>query len=131
MEYYDEVIKKLLKTQFELETGTYKRMSNELRLKNFNKELEKMKLMRKDKTHMQFKETCTTDCKVGSTQKSFDPKMKPITIKEMTMGNTYKNRYIELEIVTELFMIVSVMFLGKDTNGDLILIAINMMMKRI
>ena len=124
MEYYDEVIKRLLKTQFELETGTYKRMSNELRLKNFNKELEKMNLMRKDKTIKQFKETCTTDCKVGSTQKSFDPKMKPITIKEMTMGNTYKNKYIELEIVTELFMIVSVMFLGKDTNGELVLIAI-------
>ena len=127
MEYYEEVLKRLLKTQFELDTGTYKRMPNELRLENFNKEFQKSLLMRQDKTHAQFKEfkeTCTTDCKVGLTKKSFDPKMKPITIKEMTLGNTYKNKYIELEIVTGLVMIVSIMFLGKDINGDLVLVAV-------
>ena len=124
MESYDEILQHLLKTQFELSTGTYKRMSNELRLQTFNKELAKAQRMNKDKTKTQFKQTCTTDCKVGSTKKSFDPKMKPITIKEMTMGNTYKNKYIELEIVTELLIIVSIMFLGKDINGDYVLIAI-------
>lgn len=30
MESYDEILQHLLKTQFELSTGTYKRMSNEL-----------------------------------------------------------------------------------------------------
>ena len=124
MESYDEILQRLLKTQFELSTGTYKRMSNELRLQTFNKELAKAQRMNKDKTKTQFKQTCTTDCKVGSTKKSFDPKMKPITIKEMTMGNTYKNKYIELEIVTELLIIVSIMFLGKDINGDYVLIAV-------
>ena len=99
-------------------------MSNELRLKNFNKELAKFQLMNKDKTINQFKQTCTTDCKVGSTKKSFDPNMKPIAIKEMTMGNTYKNKYIEFEIVTEPLIIVSMMFLGKDINGDFVLIAV-------
>ena len=124
MESYDEILQRLLKTQFELSTGTYKRMSNVLRLKNFNKELTKFQLMNKDKTINQFKQTCTTDCKVGSTKKSFDPNMKPITIKEMTMGNTYKNKYIEFEIVTEPLIIVSMMFLGKDINGDFVLIAV-------
>ena len=118
------MLKHLLKTQYELETGTYKRMPNEERLKKFNKELKKMIRIKNDKNYFQFKQTCTTDCKVGSTHKSFNPKMKPITIKEMTMGNTYRDRYIKFEIVTELDMIVSIMFLGKDDNGDLVLIAV-------
>ena len=118
------MLKHLLKTQYELETGTYKRMPNEERLKKFNKELKKMIRIKNDKNYFQFKQTCTTDCKVCSTHKSFNPKMKPITIKEMTMGNTYRDRYIKFEIVTELDMIVSIMFLGKDDNGDLVLIAV-------
>ena len=118
------MLKHLLKTQYELETGTYKRMPNEERLKKFNKELKKMIRIKNDKSYFQFKQTCTTDSKVGSTHKSFNPKMKPITIKEMTMGNTYRDRYIKFEIVTELDMIVSIMFLGKDDNGDLVLIAV-------
>ena len=80
--------------------------------------------IKNDKSYFQFKQTCTTDSKVGSTHKSFNPKMKPITIKEMTMGYTYRDRYIKFEIVTELDMIVSIMFLGKDDNGDLVLIAV-------
>ena len=118
------MLKHLLKTQYELETGTYKRMPNEERLKKFNKELKKMIRIKNDKSYFQFKQTCTTDCKVGSTHKSFNTKMKPITIKEMTMGNTYRDRYIKFEIVTELDMIVSIMFLGKDDNSDLVLIAV-------
>ena len=124
MESMDEIIKHLIKTQYELDTGTYKSMSNKERLQKFNIQLKKNKKLRNDKDYFQIKETCTTDCKVGSTKKSFDPKMKPITIKEMTMGNTYKNKYIELEIVTELLIIVSIMFLGKDINGDYVLIAV-------
>ena len=42
----------------------------------------------------------------------------------MTMGTTYKDRYIKFEIVTDLTMMTSIMFLGKDDNGDLVLIAI-------
>ena len=120
----DEILKHLIKTQYELDTGTYKRMSNQERLERFNKESEKQKRIRNNKDLFQFKQTCTTDSKVGSTNKAFDPKMKPITVKEMTMGNTYRNRYIKLEIITELQMIVSIMFLGKDDNGDYILIAV-------
>ena len=120
----DEILKHLIKTQYELDTGTYKRMSNQERLERFNKESEKQKRIRNNKDLFQFKQTCTTDSKVGSTNKTFDPKMKPITVKEMAMGNTYRNRYIKLEIITELQMIVSIMFLGKDDNGDYILIAV-------
>ena len=35
--------------------------------------------------------TCNTDCKVGKTKKSFNNDMKPITIKGMLLGTTYKN----------------------------------------
>ena len=124
MNSMDEILKHLIKTQYELDTGTYKPMSNKERLERFNKESEKQKRMRNNKDLFQFKQTCTTDCKVGSTNKTFDPKMKPITVKEMTFGNTYRNRYIKLEIITELQMIVSIMFLGKDDNGDYILVAV-------
>ena len=123
----EDIINKLLKINFQLQTGTYKRISNEERLKNFNKELpkfKKMKKMEKDKTKTILKNTCTTDSKVGLTHKSFNPKMKSITIKEMEMGNVYKDKYIKFEIITELNMIVSIMFLGKDDNGDLCLIAV-------
>ena len=124
MNSMDEILKHLIKTQYELDTGTYKPMSNKERLERFNKESEKQKRMRNNKDLFLFKHTCTTDCKVGSTNKTFDPKMKPITVKEMTMGNTYRNRYIKLEIITELQMIVSIAFLGKDDNGDYILVAV-------
>ena len=88
MNSYDNILKHLLKTQFELQSGTFKPISDEERLKRFNKEFKKTQNIMKDKSHFQFKQTCTTDCKVGSTHKSFDPKMKPITIKEITLGNT-------------------------------------------
>ena len=114
MESMDEIIKHLIKTQYELDTGTYKSMSNKERLQKFNIQLKKNKKLRNDKDYFQIKETCTTDCKVGLNNKTFDPKMKPITIKEMIMGNTYKDRYIKLEIISELMMIVSIMFIGKD-----------------
>ena len=116
-------IQHLLKIQNELETGTYKRMPNNERLKQFNTELKQIRKERKTYPTA-IKHTCTTDCKVGSTNKSFNSNMKPITIKEMTLGTTYKNRYIKFEIVTELMIMASIMFLGKDENGDLVLIAI-------
>ena len=50
--------------------------------------------------------------------------MKSITINEMSLGNTYKKKYIQLEIYTEIILMTSVMFLGKDNNNDLTLIAI-------
>ena len=68
--------------------------------------------------------TCITDCKFGKTQKSFNNDMKPITIKEMSLGTNYKNKYIKLEIYTELIIMTSIMFLGRDDNNDLTLIAI-------
>ena len=49
--------------------------------------------------------------------------MKPITIKEMTLGTTYTNRYIIFEIITEIKLMISIMFLGKDNNVDLVLIS--------
>ena len=97
-------------------------MPNKERLENYNSVLQKFKSINKDLYLIN--QTCTTDCKVGNTHKSFNNDMKPITIKEMTMGNTYKNRYIKFEIVTELTMMTSIMFLGKDDNNDLVLIAI-------
>ena len=120
----DEILTNLLKTSFQFQTNTYKPISNEERLKKFYKEMNRTKNILNDKTKTAIKQTCTTDCKVGSTHKSFNPKMKPITLKEMKMGNTYKDRYIKIEIVTELHMIVSIMFIGKDDNGDLVLIAV-------
>ena len=45
----DEILKHLIKTQYELDTGTYKRMSNQERLERFNKESEKQKRMRNNK----------------------------------------------------------------------------------
>ena len=123
MDDYYRQIEHLLKTQMELQNGTYKRMPNEERLEKYNRELKHFQSMYK-KDYYLINQTCTTDCKVGSTHKSFDNKMKPITVKEMTMGTTYKDRYIKLEIVTDLIMMTSIMFLGKDDNGDLVLIAI-------
>jgi tetratricopeptide (TPR) repeat protein len=98
-------------------------MPNEERLEKYNRELKHFQSMYK-KDYYLINQTCTTDCKVGSTHKSFNNKMKPITVKEMTMGTTYKDRYIKFEIVTDLTMMTSIMFLGKDDNGDLVLIAI-------
>jgi hypothetical protein len=66
----DEILKHLIKTQYELDTGTYKPMSNKERLERFNKESEKQKRMRNNKDLFQFKQTCTTFCKVGSTNKT-------------------------------------------------------------
>ena len=77
-------IQHLLKIQNELETGTYKRMPNNERLKQFNTELKQIRKERKTYPTA-IKHTCTTDCKVGSTNKSFNSNMKPITIKEMTL----------------------------------------------
>jgi tetratricopeptide (TPR) repeat protein len=123
MDDYYRQLEHMLKTQLELQNGTYKRMPNEERLEKYNRELKKFQSMYK-KDYYLINQTCTTDCKVGSTHKSFDNKMKPITVKEMTMGTTYKDKYIKFEIVTDLTMMTSIMFLGKDDNGDLVLIAI-------
>ena len=123
MEDYYRQMQRLMKIQYELETGTYKRMSNEERLDNYNEILKKFKLSYKSDLYY-YNGTCTTDCKVGNTQKSFNNNMKPIRIKEMTLGTTYRNRYIIFEIITELTMMTSVMFLGKDENNDFVLIAI-------
>ena len=121
-DYYNQ-IQHLLKTQMELQSGTYKRMPNKQRLEEYNRELKKIQSMY-NKDYYLINQTCTTDSKVGSTHKSFDNSMKPITIKEMTLGTTYKNRYIKFEIVTGLTLMTSIMFLGKDDNEDLVLIAI-------
>ena len=122
MESQEELLKRLLNINLQMQTGTFKRMPNKERLDNFNKELSYYR--RKQKDHIILKQTCTTDSKVGLTHKSFNPKMKPITIKDMTMGNIYKDRYIKFEIITELQMMVSIMFLGKDDNDDYALIAV-------
>ena len=124
MDYYFQQLDHLLKTQYELETGIYKRMSNEKRLENYYKKFKLFQMSIKKTDLYLINKTCTTDCKVGNTQKSFNSNMKPITIKEMTLGTTYRNRYIIFEIITELTMMTSIMFLGKDENKDLVLIAI-------
>lgn len=123
MEDYFRNLQHLFKIKSDLDNGTYKRMTNKERVENFNNVLNKFKLM--NKCPYIVNKTCTTDCKVGNTNKSFNNDMKPITIKDMVMGNIYKNRYIKFEIVTELVMMTSIMFLGKDDNEDLVLIAIN------
>ena len=123
MEDYFRNLQHLFKIKSDLDNGTYKRMTNKERVENFNNVLNKFKLM--NKFPYIVNKTCTTDCKVGNTNKSFNNDMKPITIKDMVMGNIYKNRYIKFEIVTELVMMTSIMFLGKDDNEDLVLIAIN------
>ncbi len=125
MDEYEKLISKLLQTKFELDTGIYKRKSNKQILEDFNDQLEKMKKIEMNKNQYSIiNNTCTTDCKVGKTQKSFNNDMKPITIKEMSLGTTYKNKYIKLEIYTELIIMTSIMFLGRDDNNDLTLIAI-------
>ena len=121
--YYNK-LQHLLKTQLELQTGTYKRMPNQKRLEMFNKEYQYFYDRVISNKYNTVTQTCTTDCKVGSTNKSFKNSMKPITIKEMTLGTTYRDRYIKLEIVTGVILMASVMFLGKDDNEDLVLIAI-------
>ena len=120
----DDTISQLLKKNIELLSGTYKPMSNKEKLDEYNKGLEKFKSLYNNKNSHKLYQTCTTDCKVGNTKKSFNNSMKPITFKEMTFGNIYRDRYIKLEIVTELKLMASVMFLGKDDNEDLALIAI-------
>ena len=120
----DENLLRIWKTMCDLQSGKYKPKSNQEKLKEYNKSLEKFKSIYNSKDLCKLYQTCTTDCKVGNTQKSFNNRMKPITFKEMTFGNTYRDRYITLEIVTELKLMASVMFLGKDDNGDLALIAI-------
>ena len=125
MDEYEKLMKKLLQTKFELDAGIYKRKSNKQILEDFNDQLEKMKKIEMNKNQYSIiNNTCTTDCKVGKTQKSFNNDMKPITIKEMSLGTTYKNKYIKLEIYTELIIMTSIMFLGRDDNNDLTLIAI-------
>ena len=98
-------------------------MPNKERLEKYNRDLKKFQSFY-NKDYYLYNHTCTTDSKVGTTHKSFNNNMKPITIKDMTLGTTYKNRYIKFEIVTELTIMTSIMFLGKDENEDLVLIAI-------
>ena len=123
MDNFYNQIQHLLKTQYELDAGIYKRMPNKQRLEKFNNQLKEFQSL-KEKNYYMINQTCTTDSKVGNTHKSFKNDMKPITIKEMTLGNTYKNRYIKFEIVTGILMMTSVMFLGKDDNEDIVLIAV-------
>ena len=120
MEFYE----KLLKTIFELKTGTYKRKSNKEILEEYNKTLKHFKSTLNLNGYSKINQTCTSDCQVGKTHKSFNNNMKSITINEMSLGNTYKKKYIQLEIYTEIILMTSVMFLGKDNNNDLTLIAI-------
>jgi hypothetical protein len=124
MESCDQFIQQILNTNNKISTGEYKRMPNEERLESFNNQLKFNSELRKDRNKKICKHTCITDSKVGLTHKSFNPKMKPITIKEMDLGNIHRNRYIIFEIVTDIDIIVSIMFLGKDDNGDLISIAL-------
>ena len=123
MDDYYRKLQHIIKTKYEIDNGTYKRMSNKEKLDNFYHEFKNFQLSLNSNFNL-INRTCTTDCKVGSTHKSFNNSMKPITIKEMELGTTYRNRYIKFEIVTELTMMTSIMFLGKDDNGDLVLIAI-------
>ena len=123
MDDYYRQFEHILKTQLELNNGTYKRMSNKERLEKYNLELKEIRA-EYDQYNYKINQTCNTDCKVGKTNKSFNNNMRPITIKEMSLGTTYKNRYITFEIVTELTKMTSIMFLGKDENEDLVLIAI-------
>ena len=123
MDDYYRQLEHILKTQLELNNGTYKRMSNKERLEKYNLELKEIRA-EYDQYNYKINQTCNTDCKVGKTNKSFNNNMRPITIKEMSLGTTYKNRYITFEIVTELTKMTSIMFLGKDENEDLVLIAI-------
>ena len=123
MEDYYRQLEHMIKTKSDLENGTYTRMPNKQRLENYNRLLKNFQ-SKYNKDLYFINKTCTTDCKVGNTCKSFDNNMKPITIKDMTLGTTYKNRYIKFEIVTELTILTSIMFLGKDDNEDLVLIAI-------
>ena len=124
MEEDMELYEKLLKTMFELKTGTYKRKSNKQILKEYNKTLKQFKSTLNLTGYISINQTCTTDCQIGKTHKSFNNNMHSITINEMTLGNTYKNKYIKLEIYTEIILMTSIMFLGKDNNNDLTLIAI-------
>ena len=119
MEFYE----KLLKTYFELKTGIYKRKSNKQILEEYNKDLQKYKSIN-NLNGYRVNHTCTSDCQIGKIYKSFNNNMKSITINEMTLGTTYKKKYIKLEIYTELIIMTSIMFLGKDNNNDLALIAI-------
>ena len=119
MEFYE----KLLKTFFELKTGIYKRKSNKQILEEYNKDLQKYKSIN-NLNGYRVNHTCTSDCQIGKIYKSFNNNMKSITINEMTLGTTYKKKYIKLEIYTELIIMTSIMFLGKDNNNDLALIAI-------
>ena len=123
MDNYLSQLQHIIKTQYELDNGTYKRMPNKERLEKYNRELKQIQSEYK-KNYYKINQTCTTDSKVGKTNKLFNSNMKPITIKEMSLGTTYKNRYIKFEIVTELTIMTSIMFLGKDENEDLALIAI-------
>ena len=98
MDNFYEQIQHMLKTQYELNAGIYKRMPNKQRLEQFNSQLKQFQSLYK-KDYYLINQTCTTDSKVGNTHKSFDNNMKPITIKEMTLGTTYKNRYIKFELL--------------------------------
>jgi hypothetical protein len=95
MSYNDETSQRLLKAILGLMAGTFKGISNEDRLKNFQRTFQKLSDMRrKDDDFLQLKQTFVTDSKVGSVHKTFNPKMKPITIKEMTLGDKYEDKYI-------------------------------------
>ena len=66
MDDYYLQLEYMLKTQLELQNGTYKRMSNEERLENYNRVLKHFQSIHKKDLYL-LNQTCTTDCKVGST----------------------------------------------------------------
>ena len=72
----DDRSQRLLKSILGLMTGTFKHISNEERINNFNREFKNLSDMRKDKTYIQTNITFTSDSKVGSIHKTFNPKMK-------------------------------------------------------
>ena len=125
MEQWNKKLQELLKIQSDLQNGTFKRIPNEQRLANFNRDLNSFRIYTNPKNNYSLiQNTCTTESKAGSKHKNFNSNMKPIKISEMTMGTTYKNRYIKFEIVTDIVIMTSIMFLGKDDNNDLVLIAV-------
>ena len=75
-------------------------MPNQKRLEMFNKEYQHFYDRVISNKYYTVTQTCTTDCKVGSTNKSFKNSMKPITIKEMTQKVKVSEKTIKRELAT-------------------------------
>ena len=116
-------IEHILRSFLELHAGTYKRMSSKKRLEGFYKAYNFMKSAYKQKNST-IVNTFNVETKIGNNNKIFNKDMKPITIKEMELGNTHSNRYIKLEIITEILIMTGLAFIAKDDNQDLITVGI-------